>query len=848
MITLADLLTAMDPAEARLIGSPIVTQFDGFAYDSRKLSPGELFLAVRTARADGHEYVVDAIRRGAAGVLGDRLTPDFAPGVTTIAVRDTLEALRAWARYVLARYTPTVVGFVGSTGKSLAAKATVSLLGYSPDGVSTVFDGDYHNTLYGLPIALGQLTSAHRLAVLELAGEEPGDLHELVKITRPSTLVVVRGFDHPAAATELTEAVSQLSPDSLLILNAMDARIAPLAGNTNARVLRYGCPGTSDVWADQITHGFDSTDFVLTTPEAQAQVRISLIGEPGLSGALAAATVALSFGYDIQTVATLLGQVRRLPGRLSVLPGVDGSVILDDTFNAGRPALSAALAALQRHPGRKFVALGELARSDRDSSDGFVRQIGRQIADCADGLVTLGPSAEAIGLAAIDCGVSTANVAMTDSANDAAQAIQGWLRSGDGVLVIGGADARMEGVAARLLASPSQASELLVRQDPGWKQRVFLSRERPTWVEIDLRAIGNNVSHLKAIASPAAFMAVLKADAYGHGAIRVARTALLNGADYLATACLSEALALRQHGISAPILILGFTPPWQASEITRHGLTATVFSLDQAHHLSRAALAFGRGPVRIQIKVDTGMGRLGLLPADVLPFVRTVRALPGLDLEGIFTHFAQADAEDPEPTYRQMALFNEVLTALATDGWQPRYAHAANSAATLRFPEARYSMVRSGIALYGMDPSEFVRCPPEIRPALTFKTLVAQVKSLPTGSPISYGGTFVTERPSRIAVLPVGYGDGFRRSPLNWGHVLVRGHRAPIVGVVCMDMCMIDVTDIPGVRDGDEVVLIGRQNRDEITVREVAQRLGTIPYEVITQILARVPREVTPDV
>jgi alanine racemase len=155
-------------------------------------------------------------------------------------------------------------------------------------------------------------------------------------------------------------------------------------------------------------------------------------------------------------------------------------------------------------------------------------------------------------------------------------------------------------------------------------------------------------------------------------------------------------------------------------------------------------------------------------------------------------------------------------------------------------------MVRSGIAIYGLDPSAIVRCPEGFQPALTFKTLVAQVKALPPGSPISYGGTFVTERPSQIAVLPVGYGDGFRRSPDNWGHVLVRGQRAPIIGVVCMDMCMIDVTDVPGVRAGDEVVLIGRQGTEEITVADVAQQLGTINYEVVTQILARVPREVPP--
>jgi alanine racemase len=326
--------------------------------------------------------------------------------------------------------------------------------------------------------------------------------------------------------------------------------------------------------------------------------------------------------------------------------------------------------------------------------------------------------------------------------------------------------------------------------------------------------------------------------------VRVARTALLNGAHYLATACLSEAIALRQHGIKAPILILGYTPPWQANDIVRHDLTATAFSLEPLRHLDRAARAIGRGPARVHLKVDTGMGRLGVLPADASAFIDAARSLANVDVEGIYTHFACADSLDPTATLAQIARFDAVLNEMSDGGWRPRYIHAANSAAIIRFPSARYTMVRSGIALYGLDPSEAVRCPDGFQSSLTFKTLVAQVKDLPPGSPVSYGGTFVTERPSRIAVLPVGYGDGFRRSPNNWRNVLVRGRRAPIVGAVCMDMCMIDVTDIVGVRTGDEVVLIGRQGGDAITVPDVARQLGTIPYEVITQILTRVPREV----
>ncbi len=847
MIELADLLEAMAPANARVIGSPSATAFDGFAYDSRKLRPGELFLAVRTARADGHDYIPDAIRRGAAGILGDRLEGISPPGVTTIAVDDVMQALRSWARFIIGRYSPRVVAVVGATGKTLAAKAAVAVLSHGVRGGPTVFDGDNHNTLYGLPIALGKLAPTHHLAVLEFAREQPGDLIEHARIARPSIAVVVRGFEDPAANQELASFVQRIPSDGVLILNADDPAVSRLADVAVATVMRYGRSSAADVRADQINLEPGGTRFVLSFAAARAPVSLALVGDPAVEAAVAGAATGLALGYHLSEVAESLERMSPVAGRLRPLAGTNGSQILDDSYDADLTSLTAALAVLDRWHGRKTVVLGALTTVEPDEVTRLHRRAGSEIARHADRLITLGSGADGAALAALDDGFDAHDVVMAESVDDAAQVVRHALGPKDLILVIGGAEARMERVVERLLVDPTHAPDLLIRQDAGWKRRVFLSRERPTWVEIDLSAIGENVRRLKEIAHPAALMAVLKADAYGHGAIRTARTALLHGADYLATACLGEAVALRRQGISAPILILGFTPPWQAPEIVRYDLTATVYSLDLVRHLSRAVHALGRGPARVQVKVDTGMGRLGLLPPDVPPFIEAVRAIPEIEVEGIFTHFACADAPDPSPTWRQIERFNAVLDQISHDGWRPRYVHAANSAAIFRFPEARYTMVRSGIALYGLDPSSQVRCPEGFHPALTFKTLVAQVKELPAGSPVSYGGTFVTQRPSRIAVLPVGYGDGFRRSPQNWHEVLVHGRRVPIVGVVCMDMCMVDVTDVPGVRVGDEVVLIGRQGQDEITVAEVAQKLGTISYEVVTQILARVPREVAPE-
>ena len=486
--------------------------------------------------------------------------------------------------------------------------------------------------------------------------------------------------------------------------------------------------------------------------------------------------------------------------------------------------------------------------------------MGKQAARVLDLLVTKGNRARSIADAARAAGMPADQVIVTYTPEDAARAVLERLAPGDVALIKGSLATRMEQVVRLLMDEPHLAPDLLVRQDAAWQQIVTISPDRPTWLEVDLGAIAHNVRRLKEFAGEAQLMISLKADAYGHGAIQVAQTALLNGATWLGVACLSEGLALRQAGIRAPILILGYTPAWQARDVLRHDLTATVFDLDVARAFSRAALALDR-PACVHVKVDTGMGRLGVFPDQAVTFIRTLRQLPGLIIEGIFTHLSVADGtSDWERAYcaDQLAAFDRVLTDLAAANIHVPLVHAENSAALLKddgpstiddrpstivhrpssIVHRPYSLVRPGIAVYGLDPSPQVPCPSDFRPALAWKTQVAQVKELPPGSFVGYGATYRTSGHERIAVIPVGYADGFRRGPHHWGEVLVRGRRAPIAGRVCMDQTMINVTDIPDVRQGDEVVLIGRQGDNRISAEEVAERLSTINYEVVSAILA----------
>ncbi len=369
---------------------------------------------------------------------------------------------------------------------------------------------------------------------------------------------------------------------------------------------------------------------------------------------------------------------------------------------------------------------------------------------------------------------------------------------------------------------------------------------RPTYAEIDLDSIRHNAALLKgAVGEQVELMAVVKADGYGHGAVPVARAALAGGASRLAVAMVEEGAALRAAGLDAPILVLGRTPPSQVAEAIGLDLTLTLVTLADGEETAAAAQRLGRR-ARVHVKVDTGMGRLGfpVTRARVKDEIARLCRLDGLEVEGIYTHFA-ASEEDHPFTLAQLERFHDLLGQLRAEGIEFPLRHAANSGAIWNVPEAHLDMVRVGISLYGYHPAGRAGATGRaaaLRPALTWKTAVAQVKEVPAGTSVSYGRTYVTRGPERLATLPVGYADGYSRALSNRGQVLVGGRRAPVVGRVCMDQIVINVTHVDGVRPGDEVVLIGAQGGEELTADDMAGLLGTISYEVLCAIGKRVPR------
>lgn len=365
----------------------------------------------------------------------------------------------------------------------------------------------------------------------------------------------------------------------------------------------------------------------------------------------------------------------------------------------------------------------------------------------------------------------------------------------------------------------------------------------PTRAEVDLGAIARNVGRAKLLAGEAAeVMAVVKAEAYGHGLVPVARAALGAGAAWLGVANPDEAAPLRAARIRRPILVLGPIGREWSETVVRLGLHQCLGDPGQADGLARAAAAAGkRQPVHL--KVDTGMGRVGVPPREARRAAEHIAGLPSLVLVGLMTHFADAEADDPGYAREQLRAFGDACRELAAAGIPVRWRHAANSGALLALPEARFDLVRPGILLYGCHPRGGLRPGDSpLAPALRLRTEIRQLKDLPRGATVSYGRSYVAPRDIRVATLPIGYADGVGRLLSNRGQVLIRGRRAPIIGRICMDMTLVDVTEVPEARVADEAVLIGRQGEEEITADEFAAWQGTISHEVLCRIGPRVPR------
>jgi alanine racemase len=371
-----------------------------------------------------------------------------------------------------------------------------------------------------------------------------------------------------------------------------------------------------------------------------------------------------------------------------------------------------------------------------------------------------------------------------------------------------------------------------------------MDNKRPTWAEIDLATIKNNLECIRNVLSPKSrIMAVVKADAYGHGMKEISCTCVEEGVDFLAVATLDEAMQLIKYGVKATILVLGYIPRHLAQIVVNYGIRTSVYDLPFAQSLSAAAQALGK-PAHIHLKIDTGMGRIGFAPLEEsLTIIQEIAALPGINLEGIFTHFTEADSENDDYSMIQYSAFKDFNRELASRGIEIPLQHCANSAAIFRYPETHLDLVRAGIVLYGLYPSPFMKKSMNlgIKPAMRLKSRISMVKKLASGHGVSYGRTHICSQDTWVATIPIGYADGYSRAFSNRAWAMIKGKKAHSLGVVCMDQCMFDIGGREDIVEGDEAVLFGTE-ADGITADDLALIANTINYEIVCSVSSRVPR------
>ncbi len=846
MISLYDILEA---ANGQLFGEPGAQIFSDFCFNSRIAAESKLFVTLKSDRGDGHQYMQEAVEKGATGILCTR-PPEFdTEGLSIILVKDIYSALMKWSYYILNKVGAQVIGVSGTSGKSVAVNAISQVL--STQYLVQKSTGEATGRL-NLPLTLAKLTPEHKMVVLELAATQPGEMSEMVLSVQPHVGVITsigyadRFETEDQLAQENGLLIEYLPTDGLAVLNYDDDRTRAMVSRTHAQTLTLGIEGFgADMTAYNIVLGATGTGFDVRFGGNRFVGRWSpLLGKHQLYAALAALAVATHYEIAPADALKALTTLQPLPGHMNPLNGAGGSLLIDDSHNADPESALSALEWLETVTDadhRAIFIFGDMDNLGAYNQRGH-RAVGQRTAERIDQFITVGTDAALAGRAALDQGMEPNKVSITYSIQDAVAQLteNSPLSANDLVLIKGGPSSRMELLTRALLANPDDAAQL-ARANLISDADLLVRPLRPSWVEIDLDALANNVRGLKTlIGSDVSLFAVVKANAYGHGAIPVARTALLNGADYLAVASINEAMELRGAGIEAPILVLSYTPVQAIRQAVRQNITVTLYDLDLARAYDRAAREAG-GTLKVHIKVDTGMGRLGVLSAEAVPFFRHLMNLNHLELEGIFTHFSSAD-EDPAYTMEQVRVFKQVLTPVRAAGFNFKYIHAANSAGTLLSPDTHFNAVRVGLAMYGLSPSEKVRVPEDFSPVLLWKTVVAQVKTLPPGHPVGYGNTYHSPDSEKIAVIPVGYADGLRRAPQYWGHVLIKGQIAPIIGRVSMEKTTVNVTHIPDVTIGDEVVLIGTQGDNRIHVDDIAQRIGTISYEVLCSVIPRAPR------
>ena len=820
-------------AEGRVERGDLTTPIDDISVDTRQvMAPNTLFVALEGPRFDGHDFIEDAAASSAAAVM---VADGQAVGdvdLAVIVVDNTLEALQQFARNWRGQLSMPVVGITGSNGKTIVKDMLASILGRA----NTVYrsPGSY-NSQVGVPLALLGMRREHDLAIVEAGISQTGEMMRLERMIRPTCGIVTNiGLAHAAGLGdeettaeekrklfERTEGPVAVPCDEPLLSEEMfHVKRIPFAGADGPTRPGPDCA----VAVDEVKSrdgGFD-VRLQLRCGEG-VDVALNVPGRHNVANAAAAAAIAAELGASSDDIANGLGAYTLAKMRLQMHTTGADVTLINDTYNADPTSMRAALGVLETYAGqqRTIAILGDMLDLG-DRARQAHRRVGQHLARLdVDRLYCVGELAAHIGEAVREEGMDPQAVICVQDYEALNPLLDKQLRPGDVVLFKASRAVGLERAARRLIESVA-----------------------PTRLYVDLEAIGDNFHAIRHhLGDEVKVMAVVKSFGYGNDATRVSQTLVQQGVDALAVAYPDEAIPLRNRGLTLPVMVMNARAE-EADKLVKYQLQPLVYTRNVARALARQAKARAT-TVDIHLAVDTGMRRAGLRPHNVVNFAEEITNLDSLRIQGIMTHFAAAD--DPcqdRFTRRQIDQFEHVIEQLQQRGVDVPTVHAANTAAAWRFPEARYDMIRVGLGIYGLHPSEAVESTTgtAVRPALKMTTRVLHLQQIQPGETVGYGRTWTADQPRRLATIAAGYNDGVPYFLSNRGEVLINGVRCQVVGSVCMDVTVVDVTDAGEVQVGDEVVLFGRQDDDFIHIDEWARMGETINYELLCNVSSRVRR------
>lgn len=765
----------------------------------RGVREGDLFVALQAQR-DGDAFVRTALDAGAAVALCSKLPAVHRADDVFVVVADTTAAIQALATIARSRFAGPVVAITGSNGKTTTKEMLVCALS---DALRVTGTPLGYNSQVGVAQSLLGLDPGADVAIIECGISQPGEMKRLQRMVRPTMGIWTNvGSAHleglgsrEGIAEEKVKLFSEMVEGQELFVPQAESLALLSAAALACEVVEV-----EPARATQLLTASWASNWVLRTDAALA------------------VACALALGVSQEEATLGLSRWQPSPGRLEWSSTTRGLVVINDAYTADPESVAAALRFLQqeRTAGRSIAVLGGMAQLGKASLRAH-REVGALVARLGvDRLIGVGEGGAEIVAAALEAGMAATAVATTADAASAAKLLEHWAQPGDRVLLKGSRPARLETVAAELLDAVSS-----------------------TLLHVDIDAIVENYRRLRVAAGGVSVMPVVKSYGYGVDSVRIAQALERVGASCFCVAFPDEGIALRARGINAAILVQNVLPH-EMGKLLRENLSAELGTMTTMRELEAAA-AQQQTVARVHIKFDTGMGRVGFLPAEleqVLAFVLQSRAL---EVVGLMTHLASADepARDIE-TRAQIAAFERIVTAFAEAGITPRWVHAANTAGAVRFPASRYSGIRAGIGLFGFAPDAATV---GLQQALRLVTRLVSVKELPAEHGVGYGHTYSTgATPQRIAVAALGYNDGYPRSLSNRGWMSIRGERCPVVGRVCMDVTMLDVTHLdPPPRAGDEVVVFGA-GPGEPDLEALAELADTISYEMLTRVSPRVRR------